>query len=352
MQIDEVKIDDEFKVLCPGLTTDELRRLKANIIKDGEFRDPLIVWKSEGILIDGHNRMDVWRNLNGEQLQRIAPPRIKLMEFDSREAAHNWIIANQLGRRNLAPKQRDYLVGLRYQAEKKDDKGNLKKGKNKPKLPVGENCPPGNTAENIGREVGKSPRQVKDDSAFAKAVDAIVENVGPETKSEILANKKLSKSKIIEIAKLPADKQQAEFDRAMGRGEPSGGDSFEPTEWGGMEPVEDPVVPDDVVTEYHVKEMQAPFNEVQKRATALKKAIAELPNGPGGAWYNPNAMQDITTCYNNLMATIKYRKPVAVCGHCGGKKCDRCYQTGALNKDRSEALKEGLIATGQAVGSA
>lgn len=352
MQIDDVIIDDEFKVLCPGLLTDELRRLKANIIKDGEFRDPLIVWKSEGILIDGHNRMDVWHNLNGEQLQRIAPPRIKLMEFESREAAHNWIIANQLGRRNLTSKQRDYLVGLRYQAEKKDDKKNLAKPKNTPKPSGRQNDAPKRTSEKIGKEVGRSPRQVERDSEFAAAVDSIVENVGPETKSEILANKKLSKTKIIDIAKLPADKQQAEFDRAMGRGEPSGGDSFEPSEWGGFETVEEPVVPDGVVTEYHVKEMQAPFNEVQKRATALKKAIAELPTGDGGAWYNPNTMQDIMTCYNNLMATIKYRKPVAVCGHCGGKKCEQCYQTGALNKDRSEALREGLIATDKAVGSA
>tara|TARA_R110002095_G_scaffold165188_3_gene143395 strand:+ start:1175 stop:2215 length:1041 start_codon:yes stop_codon:yes gene_type:complete len=345
MQIADIKIDEEFRVLCPGLLTDELRRLFANIVKDGEFRDPLIVWKSEGILIDGHNRLDVWGNLNDEQRQRIAPPRIKLMDFENREAAHNWIISNQLGRRNLAPKQRDYLVGLRYQAEKKNDKENLTKPKNAPKTSGAQNDPPKKTAERIGNEVGKSPAQVKRDSEFARAVDAIIENVGPETKSEILASKKISKTKVVEIAKLPAGQQQAAFDRAMGRGEPSGGDSFEPAEWGGMETVDDPVIPDDVVTEYHIKEMQAPFNEVQKRATALKKAIEELPTGAGGAWYNPNAMQDIMTCYNNLMSTIKYRKPVAVCGHCGGKKCKQCYQTGALNKDRSEALKEGLAAT-------
>ncbi len=340
MQIDELIIDEELKILCPGLTTDELRRLRENIVKDGEFRDPLIVWKSEGILIDGHNRLDVWGNLTEQERERIAPPRLKLVDFDSRGTVNNWIISNQLGRRNLDTKQKSYLVGKWYKDTKKDKTENLKQGKNLTDSPKGHNVPSGDTAELIANETGQNPKQVKRDAKFTEAVDKLVENIGPEVKPEILNGKEITKKKVMEIAELPADKQKDEYDRAMGRGEPSGGDSFNPAEWGGMEPVDDPVIPEDVVTEYHVKEMQAPFNEVQKRATALKKAIQELPDGPGGAWYNPNAMQDIMTCYTNLMNTIKYRKPVAVCGHCGGKKCDQCFQTGALNKDRSEALKE------------
>ncbi|QDT94185.1 hypothetical protein [Gimesia algae] len=345
MHIDDVKIDDEFKCLCPGLTDDELRRLKANIISDGEFREPVVVWKSEEILIDGHNRHDVWWNMDGEQRKQIAPPRVLLKEFASREEAHNWIISNQLGRRNLDEKQKSYLIGKRYQAEKKDKSKNLKPGGSSGNVSSGHSDHSKKTEVVIAEEVGKSPKQVRRDEKFTEAVDTLVENIGPEVKPEILNGKEITKKKVMEIAELPADNQKDEYDRAMGRGKPSGGDSFDPAEWGGMEPVDDPVIPEDVVTEYHVKEMQAAFNEVQKRATALKKAIHELPDGPGGAWYNPNAMQDIMTCYTNLMNTIKYRKPVAVCGHCGGKKCERCYQTGALNKDQSEALREGLEAT-------
>ena len=345
MHIDDVKIDNDFKTLCPGLTTDELRRLKANILKDGEFREPVVVWKSEEILVDGHNRHDVWWNMSPAERKAIEPPRVLLKDFESREEAHNWIISNQLGRRNLDPKQKAYLVGKRYQLEKKDDQKNLRRGSHQPNSPEVHNEPPGNSAEQIGSQIGKSPSQVKRDAKFTEAVDTLAENLGPEIKNEILTGSKISKSKVIEIAEQPAEKQQDEFDRAMGRGKPSGGTSFTPEEWGGMEPVEDPVVPDDVVTVHHVKEMQAQFNEVQKRATALKKAINELPEGPGGAWYNPNAMQDIMTCYTNLLNTIKFRKPVAVCGHCNGKKCDQCYQTGALNKYRAEALKEQQEAT-------
>jgi hypothetical protein len=35
----------------------------------------------------------------------------------------NWIIANQLTRRNLAPEQKSYLQGKRYNLEKRQDGG-------------------------------------------------------------------------------------------------------------------------------------------------------------------------------------------------------------------------------------
>lgn len=340
MHIDEIKIDNEFKNLCPGLSDDELNQLRQNILDDGAFHDPITAWKSNDgvILVDGHNRLDIWLHLTVEQRARIAPPAINVIELKNRRDVHNWIISQQLGRRNLDLKQKAYLVGRWYREEKKEP--------HRPSGKKGDTVSPlKKTAEKIAEKTGQSSRQVNRDANFTEAVDTLATNIGPEVKPEILSGKEISKKKVMEIAELPADKQKDEFDRAMGRGKPSGGDSFNPAEWGGMVIIDDPVIPEDVVTDYHVKEMQAPFNEVQKRATALKKAIHELPNGPGGAWYNPNAMQDIMTCYTNLMNTIKYRKPVAVCGHCGGKKCERCYQTGALNKDQSEALREGLEAT-------
>ena len=56
-------------------------------------------------------------------------PFVKPMSWDSlqkgralpdRAAAVEWIIANQLGRRNLTPEQKSYLRGKRYQLEKKN----------------------------------------------------------------------------------------------------------------------------------------------------------------------------------------------------------------------------------------
>lgn len=347
--LEQLQIDEEFKILCPALTDDELRLLRDNIVADGEFREPITVWKQEKKLLDGHNRWNVWKNLTDEQRQVIEPPKINVMDFSSREEAHNWIITNQLGRRNLSADQKSYLVGKRYEAEKKDKKKSLKRGRNNSNSPSHQIEGTGETAAKIGKNVGKSKAQVERDAKFAKAVDAIAENIGQEAKQEILNGpKKLAKSKVIEIAALPADKQQAAFDRAMGRGEPSGGDSFNPEEWGGYEQVEEPVVASDVITEHHLKEMQAPFREVQKHATALKKAINKLPDGPAGEWCDHNTMQDILACYSNLMGSIKYRKPTAVCGWCNGKKCAHCRHTGVLNKHASDMYEGGLAAVGQA----
>ncbi|WP_339687332.1 hypothetical protein [Gimesia maris] len=347
LKLDAIRIYEKFQSLCPALSIEEADQLRDNILSDGEFREPLIVWKSEGILVDGHNRFNVWRNLTDEQRQRIAPPRIKQLEFADRDAVHDWIINNQIGRRNVAPSQRAYLVGKLYNSQKRDNTSFLNRGNNPAESPSGQNVRTGETAGRIANQVGISEKQVRRDAKYAEAVDKLADNLGPEVRDELLTAKKISKDRAVEIAALPADQQKAEYERAMGRGEPSPGVTFDPAEWGGVEPVADPVVPDDTVTDYHVKEMQAPYREVQKHATAMKKAFGNLPSGPGGAWCNPNAMQDIMTCYTNLMNTINYRKPVAVCGYCNGKKCDRCYQTGALNKDQSQALAEGRSATEQ-----
>ena len=39
-------------------------------------------------------------------------------EFESREDAKAWICANQLGRRNITPEYRKYLIGMQYDLEK------------------------------------------------------------------------------------------------------------------------------------------------------------------------------------------------------------------------------------------
>ncbi len=69
------------------------------------------MWKGRNILVDGHNRFKIAtkHNLPYEVIQK---------DFESREHALNWIIANQLGRRNLSDNQKKYLMGKRYETEK------------------------------------------------------------------------------------------------------------------------------------------------------------------------------------------------------------------------------------------
>ncbi len=63
-------------------------------------------------ILDGHNRYNILRKHSFIEYE------IKEMEFSSRQEALIWICNHQLGRRNLTPERRKYLIGKRYETEK------------------------------------------------------------------------------------------------------------------------------------------------------------------------------------------------------------------------------------------
>lgn len=105
-----IQIDPEFEQFIPPLLPEELRQLEENILKDGAILNPLILWN--GILVDGHNRYRIARKhpeISYTTIER---------EFPDRYAALAWICRNQLGRRNLSKRQKQYLIAQQYEAEK------------------------------------------------------------------------------------------------------------------------------------------------------------------------------------------------------------------------------------------
>lgn len=89
-----ILIDQEFKSLIPRLSDKEFSQLEENIISDG-CRDPLVIWKNQNILIDGHNRHQICIN-HGIEFNVIE------YEFLDRDSVKLWIIQNQFGRRNIS----------------------------------------------------------------------------------------------------------------------------------------------------------------------------------------------------------------------------------------------------------
>ena len=106
-----LKIDPEFQNQIPPLTDDEYKQLEENILKEGKLLSPLIVWNNT--LVDGHNRYAILQK-HPEIYFSTMP-----LRFENREEAIAWICRNQLGRRNLSPEQKRYLLGKQYEAEKK-----------------------------------------------------------------------------------------------------------------------------------------------------------------------------------------------------------------------------------------
>lgn len=92
-----MRIDPEFKKLIPPLVPDEKDRLRANLKRDG-CRDALVVWEEEGILLDGHNRLEICEEEGIEY-------RTATISLPDRTAAEIWILENQVGRRNLSKSQ-------------------------------------------------------------------------------------------------------------------------------------------------------------------------------------------------------------------------------------------------------
>ena len=115
MDLEDLKIDPEFEAEIPPLTEDEFDLLKQNILSEGRLLSPLIIWN--GTIIDGHNRYRILLEhpeIDYETLDK---------DFPDRFAASAWICKNQLGRRNLTPEQRIYLIGKQYAAMKESRGG-------------------------------------------------------------------------------------------------------------------------------------------------------------------------------------------------------------------------------------
>ena len=100
----DIVIDKEFHALIPPLQPEELAQLEANILADG-CRDPLVVWGN--VLVDGHNRYEICT-------RHGLPFDVVQVDFADRDAAMDWMDANQLGRRNITPDQFTLLLGRRY----------------------------------------------------------------------------------------------------------------------------------------------------------------------------------------------------------------------------------------------
>lgn len=187
--MDNLIIDPEFRDKIPPLTEDEFSLLEENILSDGAVFSPIVVW--DDIILDGHNRYEI---IQKHQELTYA---VHTMPFANRYEAISWICKHQLGRRNLTPQQKKYLIGQRYEAEKMAQGGDRKsteaksRGQNDLLISSGKNT--NATRKKIASESGTSDSYVKRAEHFAKGVDA-AEEVLPGIKQEIPTRKTRSPS--------------------------------------------------------------------------------------------------------------------------------------------------------------
>lgn len=215
-----ITIIPELEALIPPLSQDELEQLEANLLKNG-CRESLLVWPTTEnivspentstlpsyVLIDGHNRFKIC------QKNKIDFS-IHLVSFKTMEEVREFMIDNQLGRRNLTLEQASYLRGMKY-LNLKQNRGkygrdehnaqNEQYGDSEQIIDL-ENHNAQNehyeknktTAEILGEKFNVGQATIRRDAEFAQGLEMLE----PSLKTAVLAGKtSLTKNKIQQLGK-------------------------------------------------------------------------------------------------------------------------------------------------------
>jgi hypothetical protein len=191
----DLKIDPEFKNWIMPLQEDEYKRLEMSIIESG-CRDPLVVWN--GILIDGHNRYKMCKE-HGIDFK------VHEMQFKSREEVKEWMIQNQLSRRNVTKLHRTYFIGKLYVSQKSKHGGVRKRG-------MGDEDT--RTSGRLGKQFNMSKSTVERAGNFALNIDMIAINCGLDVRDKILSGDlAITKKEVYILANMEKNNQMMVFEK-------------------------------------------------------------------------------------------------------------------------------------------
>ena len=171
--------------------------------------------------MDGHIRYKFVRN----------HPEIRYdvyeMDFDNRSQAIAWICKNQLGRHNLAPEQKKYLMGKQYEAEKQawgvDRRSEESKYQNDTLIE--------DTGTRLAKENNVSRISVLRAYGYANAID-LAEEAVQGIKDEILSGAvKATYTAILNIAKAAPEQRPALVEKLRQPKPPKEKPAFNPTHY-------------------------------------------------------------------------------------------------------------------------
>jgi hypothetical protein len=204
--IENLILDENLRSFIPPLKNEELTLLEESIRNEG-VRDALLVWKDQikggYILVDGYNRHSIIQKLQKEGINTRY--NLKPLDFDNFEEVKDWMIINQLGRRNLTDEQRSYLRGLRYNREKDKHGGKRKSSDQIDHL---------KTSDRLAEEYKVGPATIRRDAEFASGLEKIGQ-ANPLLKQSILSGRThIKKSLLQKLGKLSVDAESIKVEDA------------------------------------------------------------------------------------------------------------------------------------------
>ena len=102
MKLSQLKIDPEFQSKIPPLQFEEEQQLEQNIIAEGRLLNPIITWN--GYILDGHTRYRILKKHGFIKFE------VEEIQLANKYEALAWVCKNQLGRRNLSPERKKFLL--------------------------------------------------------------------------------------------------------------------------------------------------------------------------------------------------------------------------------------------------
>jgi hypothetical protein len=165
-------VNPVFQNLLTALTAAEFDSLKKTIIADEKITHPIVIWNNQ--IVDGHNRYRISQETG-------IPFTIEKREFETEQDAIDWIVNNQLSRRNLKSRQISFIIGSNYNVEKGSHGGNRKSKAQNELLKSGLS-----TSVRLAEKFDVSKETVKRFGKFAEALN-VVGRVSDYLKSGILA---------------------------------------------------------------------------------------------------------------------------------------------------------------------
>ena len=205
MKLSQLKIDSEFQSKIPPLQFEEEQQLEQNIIAEGRLLNPIITWN--GYILDGHTRYRILKKHGFIKFE------VEEIQLANKYEALAWICKNQLGRRNLSPERKKFLLGKEYESTKLAVGG--QPGNCNPVKRCGQNdhiVSEKRTCERIASEHGIGEKTVRRAEKYSRGIDAAEEAV-PGAQEEILTGRiKATDAQIAALPAIPKEERPAILD--------------------------------------------------------------------------------------------------------------------------------------------
>jgi hypothetical protein len=205
VKLSQLKIDPEFQSKIPPLQFEEEQQLEQSIIAEGRLLNPIITWN--GYILDGHTRYRILKKHGFIKFE------VEEIQLANKYEALAWICKNQLGRRNLSPERKKFLLGKEYESTKLavgaplgSKHGIRKCGQNDHIFTESRTC------RRIASEHGVGEKTVRRAEKYSRGIDAAEEAV-PGAQEEILTGRiKATDAQIAALPAIPKEERPAILD--------------------------------------------------------------------------------------------------------------------------------------------